>query len=137
MIVVEHNKIELDHCVECHGIWFDSVELELLLKSLNLPEQELTFKNIFEQPEAVSPERKRKCPICRRKMKKSEIGREMKILIDICYKGDGLWLDGGELTGLLKDLAEKKTARQGSQEQVIGFLGDTFKAHDSTGESLD
>ena len=36
MIVVEHNKIELDYCLNCHGVWFDSGELELLLKSMKL-----------------------------------------------------------------------------------------------------
>ena len=33
MIVVERNRIELDHCTNCGGVWFDSHELELLLAS--------------------------------------------------------------------------------------------------------
>ena len=34
MIVVEHKKIELDYCVKCSGVWFDSGELELLLDTI-------------------------------------------------------------------------------------------------------
>ena len=36
MIVVEHEKIELDYCVKCSGVWFDAEEMELLLEAMQL-----------------------------------------------------------------------------------------------------
>jgi Zn-finger nucleic acid-binding protein len=41
MIVVEYSNVELDYCLNCHGVWFDSDELELLLKSMNLDTHDL------------------------------------------------------------------------------------------------
>jgi Zn-finger nucleic acid-binding protein len=30
LIILEFNKVEIDYCPECSGIWLDSGELELL-----------------------------------------------------------------------------------------------------------
>ncbi|MBM4446516.1 MAG: hypothetical protein FJ023_04080 [Chloroflexi bacterium] len=128
MIVVEYNNIELDYCNDCHGVWFDSTELELLLKSMNLDSHNLLLSDILKSPEAESSEKKRKCPICRKKMKKTTIGEHPRVLVDVCPQGHGLWFDGGEMAQLLKHLAGKKPARKDSQQQVISFLGETFKA---------
>jgi len=128
MIVVEYKNIELDHCNDCHGVWFDSTELELLLKLLNLVSHNLPLDDILKSPEATSPEKKRKCPICRKKMKKTTIGEHPRVLIDVCPQKHGLWFDGGEVAQLLKHLAGEKPARKDSQQQVISFLKEAFKA---------
>ena len=128
MIVVEHHKIELDCCTRCHGVWFDSQELELLLNSMGLDSQKLFISNILNSPEAKSPEKKRKCPICTRKMKKTSIGQQPAILIDGCQRGDGLWFDGGEVDSLMQQLAGKPLSKRDSQQQILNFLGDVFKA---------
>ncbi len=73
MIVVEHEKIELDYCVSCSGVWFDAEELELLLEAMQLEGTSLSLDNILTTPEAKSVEKKRKCPICGRKMKKATV----------------------------------------------------------------
>jgi len=36
MIVVEQDKIELDHCTNCAGVWFDAGELELMMERMGL-----------------------------------------------------------------------------------------------------
>ena len=128
MIVVEYNNIELDHCNDCHGVWFDSTELELLLKSMKLESQNLLLDDILKSPEAESPEKKRKCPICSKKMKKTTIGEHPGVLVDVCPLGHGLWFDGGEMSQLLKHLTGKQPAEQGTQKQITGFLGEVFKA---------
>jgi Zn-finger nucleic acid-binding protein len=128
MIVVEHDKIELDYCTNCHGVWFDSGELELLLESMSLESPDIFLSNILTSAGAESSEKKRKCPICSRKMKKTTIGQEPTILIDVCQQGDGLWFDGGEVGQLIKQLAEKSSEKQGSQQGVITFLGEVFEA---------
>ena len=128
MIVVEHNKIELDYCINCQGVWFDSGELELLLESMSLESPDTFLNNILDSAGAESSEKKRRCPICREKMKKTTIGQEPEILIDVCQQGDGLWFDGGEVGQLIRQLAEKSSEKQGSQQQVMTFLGEVFEA---------
>lgn len=128
MIVVEYNNIELDHCNDCHGVWFDSTELELLLKCMNIESQNMLLEDILKSAEVESSEKKRKCPICSKKMKKTTIGERPGILVDFCPQGHGLWFDGGELSQLLKHLTDKKPAGQDSQQQILSFLGETFKA---------
>ena len=128
MIVVEYHNIELDYCTVCKGVWFDSGELELLLESHSLEGVKLFFENILDSPEAISSERKRKCPICGRKMKKTTIGEQPKILIDLCSKEHGLWFDGGEVTQLIRHLAGEHPPKRDSGEQVISFLEEVFEA---------
>ena len=132
MIVVEHSQIELDYCADCRGLWFDSGELELLLESMGLESPDLFLSDILESAEAESREKKRKCPICGRKMKKTVIGQEPEILIDVCRQGDGLWFDGGELGQLIEQLTLGTAEQRGSsQHGVIAFLGEVFRAPES------
>jgi Zn-finger nucleic acid-binding protein len=128
MIVVEYRNIELDYCHNCKGVWFDSGELELLLKSQGLEEPKAFFEGIFNSQEAASSEKKRKCPICGRKMKKTAIGGQPEILIDVCRDTHGLWFDRGEVAQLIKGLAGEHPPKHHPKEHVIGFLKEVFEA---------
>jgi Zn-finger nucleic acid-binding protein len=128
MIVVEQDKIELDHCPNCLGVWFDAGELALMLERMGLDNGGFSLAVAIDLPEAETTEKKRRCPICGKKMKKVHIGREPKVLIDICSRGDGLWFDGGEVHQIIEQCARKPGAKAGSEERVLSFLGETFKA---------
>ena len=128
MIVVEYRSIELDYCNSCKGVWFDTGELELLLKSQVLEEPKAFLDGIINSQEAISPEKKRDCPICGHKMKKTVIGEQPKTLIDICRNGHGLWFDGGEVAQLIRRLAGEHPPKHDSREQVTSFLEEVFKA---------
>ena len=128
MIDVEYSQIELDYCPECQGVWFDSQELELLVERLGLEEPSLAVDDIAAGPEAETAEKPRRCPICNRRMGKAHIGHQPRILIDVCHWGDGLWFDGGEVSQLIKQLASKTQAVEDSQQQVVNFLGEVFRA---------
>ena len=128
MIVVEHEQIELDYCVECHGVWFDAGELELMLMSLGLPTSDLSTDHIMTLPEAKANEKKRRCSLCRKNMKKVVIGRNPEVLIDACPEGQGLWFDGGEVGQIIKQLVDATPAEGDTQGRVVTFLGETFKA---------
>jgi len=128
MIVVEYQNIELDYCNNCKGVWFDSGELELLLKSQGLEEPKAFFDGILNSQEAASPEKKRSCPVCGHKMKKTAIGGQPEILIDICRDKHGLWFDGGEVAQLIRRLAGEHPSKHDSREQVISFLEEVFEA---------
>ena len=128
MIVVEYRSIELDHCNGCKGVWFDSGELELLLKSQGLEETKAFFDGILNSQESLSSEKKRKCPVCGHKMKKGKTGGQPETLIDICRDQHGLWFDGGGVAKLVKYLADKNPSKHGSKAQVMDFLEEVFGA---------
>jgi len=133
MLAVEYHNIELDYCNSCKGVWFDSGELELLLKSQGLEEPKTFFDDILNSQEAASSEKKRNCPICGRKMKKTTIGGQPEVLIDTCRDKHGLWFDGGEVAQLMRRLPGKHPPKQDSRRQVISFLEEVFKAPEQTG----
>jgi Zn-finger nucleic acid-binding protein len=128
MVVIEYHNIELDYCNSCKGVWFDSGELELLLKSQGLEEPKTFFDGILKSQEPASSEKKRNCPLCRHKMKKTAIGGQPEIFIDICRDKHGLWFDGGEVTQLIKRLAGEHPPKRDSRGQVISFLEEVFGA---------
>jgi len=130
MVVIEYSDIELDYCTECHGVWFDSGELGLLLNSIEIEHHGLLLHDIVNIPEAKTAEDKRKCPICNRKMKKTTIGQKPEILIDVCDLEDGLWFDGGEVHQLIGQFTEKQSQVSDSQRDILNFLGEVFKAQD-------
>ena len=125
-IVVEYHSIELDYCNNCKGVWFDSGELELLLKSQGLKESKLFSDGILTSKEVSSSEEKRNCPICDRKMKKTAIGGQPEILIDACRNEHGLWFDGGEVTQLMQRLGGEHPRESDSEVHVISFLEEVF-----------
>jgi uncharacterized protein len=120
MIVVEHKKIELDYCLQCAGVWFDTGELDLLLGTMGLPEGQLPG-NPADSEKIKVAEARRKCPVCGHKMDKVWLGKTPRVLIDSCPLGDGLWFDGGELHQVLM-----QTIPQGTSKDVVSFLGDAF-----------
>jgi uncharacterized protein len=122
MIVVEHHRIELDFCLTCSGVWFDSGEINLLVNALKAQGAGLSGDELLKPQKATVSEDKRKCPICRKNMDKIWIGKDQKVLIDSCPAGDGLWFDGGELHQVLQQMSAP-----GSKD-VISFLGEAFKA---------
>lgn len=98
MITLELADVEIDHCIECGGIWLDAGELELLLGE---PEKAKQLLDAFKL-DSTSSEKPRKCPICRKKMQKIIVGSTRPILlIDKCRRGDGLWFDQGELEDIV------------------------------------
>jgi Zn-finger nucleic acid-binding protein len=133
MLVVEYNNIELDYCNNCKGVWFDSGELELLLKSRGLEETKTFLDSILNSQEAVSSEKKRNCPVCGHKMKKTAIGGQPEILIDICRDEHGLWFDGGEVTQMIRRLAGEQPPKHDSKRHVISFLEEVFEAPEQGG----
>ena len=124
LIVVEHEQIELDYCPDCAGVWFDAGELELLLETMQLDHASIALDSVLTSPETESDEKKRKCPICQKKMKKSTVGHDPEVLIDVCSRGDGLWFDAGEVGQLVSQASS--IDESDSQGRMVTFLGDVF-----------
>lgn len=117
MITLELADVEVDYCTDCGGIWLDGGELELILGA---PEQSERLLNSFEI-DSKCAEKRRKCPICLKKMQKIVVGKDKPtLLIDKCAKGDGLWFDKGEL----QDILNRAELDQDSKIQKL--LADIF-----------
>ena len=99
MITLALADVEIDHCVDCSGIWLDAGELEMLLDDR---EHAVKLLESFTV-DAKCDEEPRRCPICLKKMLKVIVGSdEPVLLIDRCSRGHGLWFDGGELQGIVQ-----------------------------------
>ncbi len=122
MIVIEYQNIELDYCVECEGIWFDSGELDLLVSKLQEDASGISYGDLLTPQIASVSETKRKCPVCGKKMDKAWIGNNPRVLIDSCPVGDGIWVDGGELHQIIRQLGHSES------KDVISFLAEAFKS---------
>jgi hypothetical protein len=117
MVVLELNKVEIDHCLSCGGIWLDSGELELLLEDSQKKQDLLdSFRADRE-----SKEKPRRCPICLRAMEKILCGKEKSVLIDRCRKGHGLWFDAAELHEVIAMGSIDK------DNKVLSLLEDMFR----------
>jgi hypothetical protein len=127
MIVVEYQKTELDYCPNCHGAWFDAGELELLLEKSGFAGEIPYLHALLQSKEASTSEKKRRCPVCRRNMKKVNVGEGRGILIDTCWRGDGIWFDGGEVDQVVNLLAGKTHA--GGHGHVFNFVKEVLQAH--------
>ncbi|HUW20259.1 MAG TPA: zf-TFIIB domain-containing protein [Sedimentisphaerales bacterium] len=123
MITLELADVEIDHCIDCGGIWLDAGELEMLLGN---PEQARELLDSFHV-DAACPETPRKCPICLKKMQKITVGASGPILVlDKCSKGDGLWFDKGELQDILC------RARLDKDSKIQRLLADMFGQKQNT-----
>jgi len=117
MITLELAGVEIDHCVACGGIWLDAGELELLMSE---PTKAKRLLDSFQEDRSAS-EKPRKCPICDKKMTKIVVGKAAPVLlIDKCRRGDGLWLDRGELEDILS------RAQLDAQSKIRKLLADMF-----------
>lgn len=111
--------IEADVCFVCEGIWFDAGELEEVIKR---DSQDFDYIDVGEEEfdGAEAEEFKKdldaktgKCPRCEdgTPLTKKEYKGKHKINVDVCPKGHGVWLDGGEIQELRKrgqvDLKDK------------------------------
>ena len=127
MVIIEYNDIELDYCTACKGVWFDAGELELLLESADFKDFDGYLDSFLDKPDADTPEKKRKCPICNSKMKKVFIDDAGRVLIDFCRYEHGIWFDNREVHRLMEILAEKSPDKKDSTRRVIDYLADIFR----------
>lgn len=117
MIVLELDRVEIDHCVSCKGIWLDRGEIELILEDAS--EKTSVMSSFLIDRD--SKEKVRRCPICSKKMEPVVPGTGEKLRIDRCPKNDGFWFDVGELEQIIE-----KWGDFGGNPKVLDLLKDMF-----------
>ncbi|MCK5328741.1 MAG: zf-TFIIB domain-containing protein [Candidatus Latescibacteria bacterium] len=127
---LKYEGVNVDRCPSCEGVWLDSGELRLIVvieeKTFTQEELEAAMKadSLKKEESAVC------CPKCGTTMDKRE---SHDTIVDMCPRGDGVWLDKGELERIqiIRERLEKMGPRRHeAMEQVICFLGamgDAFK----------
>lgn len=116
LVALEYQRVEVDYCAQCRGVWLDAAEIELLYGDAAAAREFLRSRNPVPRGEAP-----RKCPECRRRMIKEATDGERPVVYDRCPRGHGLWLDQGELTAVLESAAP--AARD---NEVVKFLKELF-----------
>ncbi len=120
-LIVEFEGVELDLCVEGHGIWFDKDELRQLFDVAGAPEALSDLEDRLTFLPGRRGRTSRRCPRCRGKMRQVQApGKSGDVILDRCRRGHGLWFDNGELEEVLSlDLEEGDEALA----KVRTFLG--------------
>lgn len=99
MITMDLAGIEIDHCLDCGGIWLDRGELEAFINDQQRVQELMGSLSLLQ----CTLGRPRRCPICDVKMEKVQLGTQQVLLVlDRCPRQDGLWFDRGELTQVLQ-----------------------------------
>jgi Zn-finger nucleic acid-binding protein len=100
MLILEFDRIEIDFCSLCGGVWLDEGELELLISPEN--SNSASVSGIISDIKKGSVAKgTRKCPVCRKKMAPVELFTNPPVLIDKCPLNQGLWFDKGELEQIM------------------------------------
>ncbi|MDX1700747.1 MAG: zf-TFIIB domain-containing protein, partial [Melioribacteraceae bacterium] len=73
-------------------------------------------------PATVSKDKKKRCPICRKKMGKTFVSSEEDIVLDECKNGHGLWFDKGEILEVIKRGSINEA------NKIIQILEDMYKS---------
>jgi len=118
MVVLEVDHVEIDHCLECGGVWLDAGELEMLLDTPGrVPE---LLRAALEPTQEAG--RGLRCPICGRIMKKFRAGSDQSVEIDLCAADHGLWFERGELEQLIVVLSNRA-------DRIVELLRGAFGNH--------
>jgi Zn-finger nucleic acid-binding protein len=117
LITLELAEVEIDHCIECDGIWLDGGELEILIGDKDKARR--TIGSLVLAPR--SEEHLYRCPLCDKKMEKVVVDSTPPFqVIDRCPRGEGLWFDQGELKQILAG------AGLAPDSKVMAVLADMF-----------
>jgi len=116
------NKVEIDRCNDCFGLFFDSGKIELLLEHAVSDVYDINIKQLdninSERYQTDKQIKYIKCPACQNFMLRRVFGYRSGVIIDQC-KNHGIWLDSGEITHLLE---WKKAGGQllAAQKEITG-----------------
>ena len=97
LVEMDYAEERVDFCPNCHGIYFDTGELEDLIELvkdfMSVQLDELEIDNQPPAEENFNPT----CPGCRKTMESHQVSQTW---INQCPNCRGIWLDQGELSAL-------------------------------------
>jgi len=90
-VIIDVMGVEIDTCLDCGSFWFDIGELQVLTKkNKDVPGEDM--------PKEASDY---KCPVCQTGMQQHVFQAGSELLVDTCPNSHGVYLERGELKGVL------------------------------------
>ncbi len=86
VVMTASTPVEVDHCTECEGYWFDKYELDKVLDE--------RMEGPFPYRDTETDEADFTCPRCGGETDTKNL---WDIKVELCLHCNGLWLDEGEL----------------------------------------
>jgi len=102
MFALEFERIEIDYCPDCGGVWLDSGELQLIGERAGALHGKMLAALEKRAGTRTSGSGRRRCPICRKALLSTATPDEDRIELDICKRGHGIWFDKGELSAVIR-----------------------------------
>lgn len=96
LAALEYSGVEVDHCIACGGVWLDEGEVRLFFGSAN--ETAIFLDTLMASTQ--EPQRKLRCPISGKLMRKAHLTSDQALTVDVSPLG--IWFDRGELSALLE-----------------------------------
>lgn len=107
---VTHNKIEVDRCTNCKGIWFDMLEHEKLKAIENSESIDIGEAKVAKEFDKTT---KINCPVCQTQMIPMVDRNQPHISYEACTSCYGVYFDAGEFTDY-------------KEETILDFFKDLF-----------
>ena len=107
LLRVGTDRIEIDRCDACHGLFFDPREVDAVLNSIETRDGEVDHRQLLTLIEQETPTGDFEevaylpCPDCGQLMHRRQFGQQSGVIVDTC-RDHGKWLDGGELRRLIR-----------------------------------
>lgn len=105
LVPEQMNDIEVDRCPQCHGFWLDYHELDAI-------EDRVMTDDHAKGTMVWNPvQTDLKCPVCGEKLNTFDYRLE-RLMIEVCPKQHGFWLDSGEEQRVLKAMQDRLAGQQ-------------------------
>jgi Zn-finger nucleic acid-binding protein len=106
MVVIEADGHAARLCTQCHGMFLSPRAWHALS---NLPERVAAIESRYPPkvlpPAALVP--LVACPACRAEAERAQFAMVSGVVIDVCSRRHGIWLDSGELGAILRFLQHR------------------------------
>ncbi len=126
------NKVKIEECEKCHGLWFDHDELKRAKDSADADLAWLDF-DIFEEKENkyTKSESHRHCPIDSTKLDKLTYSHS-SVSIDACSDCHGIFLDKDEFDKIIKFLEDEVVENTSGDwaKEALSQFGEILDAED-------
>jgi Zn-finger nucleic acid-binding protein len=123
-------NIRVDVCPSCRGMWLDKGELEQIQATVERDHSE-KLAAIPKRPHAAAQARQSEqptlsCPRCGHPMQRKEHPSCSHVLIDVCARCEGIWLDEGEIEELEQAYERAQTEIEGFRQGLFAGLMHLF-----------